>query len=77
MAEKTKEKKPGIFARLTKYLKDSRGEFKKVVWPTRQQVLNNTGVVLAVVVVAGVVLFGLDYALGVLMRFILSIASGA
>jgi preprotein translocase, SecE subunit, bacterial len=77
MAEKAKEKKPGLFTRLIKYFRDSRGEFKKVVWPSRQQVLNNTGVVLAVVLVAGVFLFGLDYALGAIMRFILGLASGA
>ena len=77
MAEKAKEKKPGLFTRLTKYFRDSRGEFKKVVWPTRSQVLNNTVVVLVVVAVAGVFLFGLDYALGALIKFLLNAASGA
>lgn len=74
---KAKEKKPGIFSRIAKYFRDARGEFKKIVWPSRQQVMNNTGVVLVVVLVCGVFIFGLDYGLGVLMRWILNLASGA
>ncbi|MDL2215834.1 preprotein translocase subunit SecE [Ruminococcaceae bacterium OttesenSCG-928-N02] len=62
MAEK--EKKMGIFARFGKYLRDTRGEFKKIIWPTKEQVRNNTIVVLVVVAVSSVLLFALDTLLG-------------
>lgn len=43
-----------------KYFKDSKSEFKKVVWPSRKQVFNNTVVVLVAIVVSGVAIWGLD-----------------
>ena len=36
-------KKPNIFQRWARSFKDMRGEMKKVVWPTKKQVINNTG----------------------------------
>lgn len=73
MAEK--EKKPGLFARIGKYFRDARGEFKKIIWPTRSQVTNNTVVVLTVVLVAGIAIFALDSALGGLLQFLLKMAA--
>ena len=35
-------KKPNIFQRWARSFKDMRGEMKKVVWPTKKQVINNT-----------------------------------
>ena len=43
-----------------KYFKDARSEFKKVVWPSRKQVFNNTVVVLVAIAVSGVAIWGLD-----------------
>ena len=42
-----KEKKKGRFK---KYLKDLKSEIKKVVWPSRKQVVNNTSIVMTVMV---------------------------
>ena len=58
MAEE--KKKNGFFRRIGKYFRDTWGEFKKIVWPTRKQVINNVIVVLVTIVVVGVVVFGLD-----------------
>lgn len=44
-------KKPNIFQRWARSFKDMRGEMKKVVWPTKKQVINNTLIVLAVVLI--------------------------
>ncbi|MBQ1357898.1 MAG: preprotein translocase subunit SecE [Oscillospiraceae bacterium] len=61
MAEKKADKKkPGFFARIGKYFRDSKGEFKKIVWPSRKQVMNNVVVVLAMVVIFAVATWGLD-----------------
>jgi len=45
-------------------LKGARTEIRKVVWPTRQETVQTTLIVLAVVVAAGLLLWGLDSLLG-------------
>ena len=58
--QKPAEKKPGIFARIRKYFRYTKSEVKKVVWPTRQQIVNNTGVVIACIIVVGAFIGVLD-----------------
>lgn len=53
-------KKDGIFRRIGKSIKATKSEFKKVVWPTRKQLLNHTLVVIAALIVVGLIIFGLD-----------------
>ena len=55
--KKDKVKKPN---KLAKSLKETGNELKKVSWPGFKEVVKQTCVVLAVVVVFGVVLFGFD-----------------
>ncbi len=45
---------------VVKYFKDARSEFKKVVWPSRKQVINNTIVVVVSMVVSGLAIWGVD-----------------
>lgn len=45
-------------------LKGARTEIRKVVWPTRQETMQTTMIVLLVVVIAGLILWGLDTGLG-------------
>ena len=59
MPEK-KKKKPGLFKRIGKFFRESKSELKKVVWPTKKQTLNNTGVALGMMVVSALVLWGFD-----------------
>ena len=42
------------------WFKGLKSEFKKVVWPSRKQVFNNTVVVLITIVVSGLAIWGLD-----------------
>ena len=65
------EKKPGFFARISRSLRDMRGEMKKVVWPSKKQIINNTMVVLAAVAVSAIFIGGLDSVLGLVIRFAL------
>ena len=55
--KKDKVKKPN---KVVKALKETTGELKKVTWPKFKDVVKQTGVVLAVVVVFTLVLFGFD-----------------
>lgn len=45
------------------FLKDARVEVRKVVWPSRQETMQSTMVVVALVLVVGIVLWTLDAAL--------------
>ena len=46
---------------ICRYFRELRSELKKVVWPTPQQVLKNTLIVLACVVVVGVFIWLFDF----------------
>jgi preprotein translocase subunit SecE len=53
------------------FVREVRGELKKVAWPTRPEVVTSTIVVLMAVIVMTLLIFGLDYvfAEGVLRLF--------
>ena len=59
--EKKADNKPGIFARVGKWLKDMKSELKKVQWPTKKQTINNTLIVLACVLIVGAVICAFDF----------------
>ncbi|MCD7861738.1 MAG: preprotein translocase subunit SecE [Oscillospiraceae bacterium] len=46
--------------RVAKWWREMKSELKKVVWPSRKQVVNNTIVVLVVMFVAAIVIWGFD-----------------
>ena len=69
-SDKSKKKKPN---RIVKWFKDLKSEFKKVVWPSRKKVFNNTFVVLVVLVIASVFVGGLDFGLLKLFSFVLNL----
>ena len=60
-------KKPN---KIVKFFKDLVSETKKVVWPGKKQVLNNTAVVLAVCVLSGALLFAIDTVFAELLKLI-------
>lgn len=51
MANKNEAKKPNIFVRMGRKLKETFSELKKVTWPTFPKVVKSTCVVLGVVVI--------------------------
>ena len=74
MAEKqssAKAKKPSFFVRAGKYFRDVWGEFKKIVWPSRKQIINNTTVVFVTCLVFAVAIWVLDVLFGLLRGLIL------
>ena len=60
--KKPVSKKPGLLARIKTFWKETKSEVKKVVWPTPKQVLNNTLIVIAVVIIAAVFIAVVDAA---------------
>ncbi|GHV08450.1 hypothetical protein FACS1894217_10910 [Clostridia bacterium] len=73
---KAPEKKPNIFARLggriARWFREMRSELKKVVWPTRAQVVNNSWVVLVCILVVGLVIALFDYVINLGVQLLIS-----
>ena len=44
-------------------LKDTKAELKKVVWPSKKQIANNTLWVLVLVIIVSVLVLGIDWVL--------------
>ena len=62
---KVSKKKEGnffkrMFSNLARWFREMKSELKKVVWPTKSQVLNNCIIVFVVVIVSAVVIWGFD-----------------
>lgn len=62
MAEQSK--KTNIFQRLARFTKEVRSELKKVIWPSKNQVINNTIIVLITCLILGGIIWILDFILG-------------
>lgn len=72
MSKELTQSKPNILDRIKEYLKDTRGELRKVSWPTRQQATNLTLIVLAVTAAMAAFLGALDFVFAQIIRLILS-----
>ena len=57
---------------LVRFFKDIRTELKKVIWPTRQQLMNNTITVLITCFVVGAIIWVADFALDNVVRWTLA-----
>ena len=65
-------KKPNIFVRMGRKLKETFSELKRVTWPSFPKVLKATGVVLLVVVIFLVVVTGINF----LFQWLLDLVTG-
>lgn len=70
MASKENVKKNGFFDKVRRYFRDMRAELKKIVWPSKKTVKNNTAVVIATVALSAVIIGGFDTILTVLVNLI-------
>ena len=53
------------------FFSESMFELRKVVWPTRQEAMRITGVILVVVVIVSLILAGFDFVISWLIRLLL------
>jgi preprotein translocase subunit SecE len=58
---------------LVRYYRETVGELKKVVWPTREEAIRLTAIVLAVITLMAIVLGTFDYLFSQLVRFLISL----
>ena len=77
---KEKAKKPNgfvrFFKRIARYFREMKSELKKVVWPTRQQLIRNTVVVILVVLVVGVLIWLFDWLAAAVIKALVDLAQG-
>lgn len=67
MSEATKTKKN---SKIANYFRELKTEFKRISWPSFKQVRNNTGVVIAFIVLLGVFIAIVDFIFTYLLSFI-------
>jgi preprotein translocase subunit SecE len=60
-----------VFRRTKKFFTDQKSEMKKIVWPSKKQIINNTGIVLAAIALFAVIVGGFDWLLGILISLLL------
>ena len=60
----------GFFQKVGKWFREMKSELKKVVWPTRQHLFNNTLVSLGMMVCSAVVIWGFDEFAQMVVRLI-------
>lgn len=73
MAEKAVDKKPGIGSRIAKFFRDFKVELKKINWTKPGLTFKNMGIVLAVIIVIGGFVFGLDVGLSALFGLFMNV----
>ncbi|MFN3652657.1 MAG: preprotein translocase subunit SecE [Armatimonadota bacterium] len=61
----------GPFQRMKKYLDEVQVELRKTTWPTRTELISQTQVVIAVILLLGVFIYVWDTALGFVFQTIL------
>lgn len=62
-------------ARISKWVREMRSELKKVVWPTKEQLLKSTGVVIVCCFVVGAFIWVFDFAASLFVQGLISLAS--
>jgi len=64
------DKGPGIFGRFARFFREIVAELRKVIWPTRKELLTYTAVVVVFVTIMLTLVAGLDYAFARAMIFV-------
>ncbi len=73
-AVKKDDAKPGFFKRIGKWFREMKSELKKVIWPTKKTLFNNTLVSLVMMVASAVVIWGFDELAQMLVRALFMLA---
>ena len=71
MAE-SKAKKKGVFSKIFSFFRACIGEIKKITWPTASTTTKNFGIVVLVILVAGLFIFALDRGLFYLLSLVMN-----
>lgn len=65
-------KEPNFFQKAAQFIRETKLEFKRVTWPSRQQTLATTAVVIILVIIVSIFLGLVDTGLSTVVRAVLS-----
>jgi len=65
--------KPNFFQRIKRWFKETAGELRKVSWPTREEALSLTRIVLIVTIIMSAILGVLDFIFARLVGLLVNI----
>ena len=74
-AKKKENPFKAIGAKIKKFFKDFKGEWKKVTWPSGKTVLNHSIVVIVIVAIVGVAVLGVDTGLSAIIDALVNLAN--
>ncbi len=60
-----------MFGRVGNFFNESKQELSKVNWPTREELIGSTVLVIVVTLIMAVIIFGIDLVLAFLMRVVI------
>ena len=63
----SERKKKGLFARFSLFIREVIAELRKVIWPTRKELITYTGVVLVFVLIMASIIGVYDFVFGELV----------
>ena len=66
-------KKQNVFKRIGRWFREMKSELKKIVWTSKSQMVNNTLVVLACVLVVGIFIWAFDAVAGLVVNGIITL----
>ena len=73
-------KKPNCFVRtgkkFAKWFREMKSELKKVVWPTKKQLIHNTIIVIIVCIIVGICIWVFDAVGGVVVNGLITLVRG-
>ena len=75
-AVKKDDTKPGFFKKIGKWFREMKSELKKVVWPTKSQMVNNTVIVLVCTLIVGICIWVFDAVGGVVVNGLITLVRG-
>ena len=67
-------KKLSFGKRIAKWWREMKSELKKVIWPSKSQIVNNTVVALVVMVVSAIVIWGFDEIAQLVVQAVITLA---
>ena len=68
--QSAKVAKPSVFKRLARYFSDVKAEMRRVVWPSRTEIINSSWIVVVTLAIFIVLIFGLAYVSSAVVRFL-------
>lgn len=72
---KEKDKKPGFFARVSRWFREMKSELKKVSWPSGKDTMKNVGTVIVCVIIVGAFIWVFDWLTRAVIEALLNLFS--